>query len=176
MSEDAHTLIAPALRRPFSARMRQALPSPRVAVLGAISWALLLTGSAFLGLKHWATPAHTAAVLLPYAAGAMMAFPVAMFLAEAIAREKRPTQRFAAAFLSLATATIGLTAALLAMDYRAYYAHSHEEAFSRLWVLQIIGTALSALYQFAVIGLRLYFPLGFIGLFAASAWFAARAR
>jgi len=139
-------------------------------------WALLLTGSAFLGLKHWMMPAHTAVVLLLYAAGAVLSFPVAMFLAEAIAGDKRPTQRFAAAFLSLATTTIGLTAALLAMDYRAYYAHSHEEAFSRIWVLQLTGTALSAFYQFAVIGLRLYFPLGFIGLFAASAWFAVRAR
>jgi len=156
--------------------MRQALPSPRVAALGAIFWALLLSGSAFLGLKHWMMPVHTAVVLLLYAAGAMVAFPVAMFLAEVIAGDKRPTQRFAAAFLSLTTATIGLTAALFAMDYRAYYAHSHEEAFSRMWMLQFIGSALSALYQFAVIGLRLYFPLGFFGLFAASAWFAARAR
>jgi hypothetical protein len=34
----------------------------------------------------------------------------------------------------------------------------------------------AAFYQFAVIGLRLYFPFGVVALLAASAWFARRAR
>ncbi|WP_309086543.1 hypothetical protein [Chelativorans sp.] len=76
----------------------------------------------------------------------------------------------------LTLATVGVTALLFAVDYRAYYAASHAHTLSYVWMLQLIGTTLNASYQFAVIGLRLYFPIGLIGLFAASFWFAARTR
>lgn len=37
-------------------------------------------------------------------------------------------------------------------------------------------TMLTALYQFVVLGVQLYFPLGFAALVAASIWFARQRR
>ncbi|WEX11659.1 hypothetical protein [Chelativorans sp. AA-79] len=170
---------SPAIAGPgrlLGGRLRRAVPSPRAASAGAFLWSVLMAGGAYWGVAHWANPSHILTVLLIYAAGAAAAFPLAMFMTEAVAGEKMPTQRFASAFLLLALTTVGVTALLFAVIYRAYYAHWHEEAFSPVWVLQFAGTVLSAFYQFAVLGLRLYFPYGLIGLFAVSLWFAVRAR
>ena len=46
----------------------------------------------------------------------------------------------------------------------------------RIWFLQFAHTIAAALYQFAVLGLRLFFPVGFVALLVASFWFARRAR
>ena len=46
----------------------------------------------------------------------------------------------------------------------------------RIWFLQFTHTIAAALYQFAVLGLRLFFPFGFVALFVASFWFARRVR
>ena len=78
--------------------------------------------------------------------------------------------------MSLAVATVAVTAGFFALQYRDYYAEWHAEAFTRIWFLQFAHTLAAALYQFAVLGLRLFFPLGFVALLVASFWFARRAR
>ncbi|MCA0057672.1 hypothetical protein, partial [Mesorhizobium sp. B261B1A] len=82
----------------------------------------------------------------------------------------------AAACGGLAAATIGLTAGLYALQYRSYYAAWHAPTFTLTWGLQFVFTMAVALYQFVVLGIRLYFPIGFLALFAASLWFARRRR
>ena len=69
-----------------------------------------------------------------------------------------------------------MTGGLYALDYRAYYAEWHADTFTRIWFLQFAHTIAAALYQFAVLGLRLFFPVGFAALLVASFWFARRAR
>ena len=83
-------------------------------------------------------------------------------------RGNRPSVAFAAYFLGLSLATIGITAPLFAFDYRQYYSTWHEEAFTVTWMFQFVFTTAGALVQFAVLGVRLYFPLGFLALFVAS--------
>jgi hypothetical protein len=71
---------------------------------------------------------------------------------------------------------MAMTAALYALQYRLYYSAWHAETFSVTWALQLVFTALAALYQFAVLGVRLFLPLGFAALFAVAIWFARRPR
>lgn len=66
---------------------------------------------------------------------------------------------FATIFLSLAVATIAYTSIIFALDYRSFYAQWHAPLFSKTWFIQQVFTLAGALYQFAVLGLRLFFPL-----------------
>ena len=43
-------------------------------------------------------------------------------------------------------------------------------------MFQFVFTTRGALIQFAVLGVRLFFPLGFVALFVASLWFARSTR
>ncbi|RUW22679.1 hypothetical protein EOA34_20760, partial [Mesorhizobium sp. M4B.F.Ca.ET.013.02.1.1] len=65
---------------------------------------------------------------------------------------------------------------LFALQYRSYYAEWHAPAFTIRWAFELVFTMLTALYQFVVLGIRLYFPLGFIALVAAGIWFARQRR
>ena len=65
-----------------------------------------------------------------------------------------------------------MTSAIFAVIFRQYYAQWHGDPFTRIWLVQLVFTTASALYQFAVLGIRLYLPVGVIFLFAAS-WLLA---
>ena len=100
----------------------------------------------------------------------------ALFLARLVSRSKSAETAFAAMFLALALSTIGATAGLFALDYRTYYAEWHEDFGTITWAFQFFFTTANAVVQFAVLGTGLFFPLGFVGLFAASLWFARSTR
>lgn len=155
-------------------RLRAALPTRREAIIGAPAWGLLLLANAALGLalRGWSFDLIGIVALL-FFAGGCLAFPLAIFVARLLSASRSRAASFAAIFLCLAVATVALTGGLYALDYRAYYAQWHEAPFTRIWMLQFAFTSLVALYQFAVLGLRLMFPLGFLGLFAAS-WLLGR--
>jgi len=129
-----------------------------------------------LWLDDWETPAKIRFVALLFAAGGALAFPVGLFAARLVSLERHWEVALAAAFVCLLAATITFTGGLFALQYRSYYAEWHEPAFSLTWALQFVFTMLTALYQFVVLGIRLYFPLGFIALALASVWFARRQR
>ena len=129
-----------------------------------------------LWLDDWETPAKIRFVALLFAAGGALAFPVGLFAARLVSLERHWEVALAAAFVCLLAATITFTGGLFALQYRSYYAEWHEPAFSLTWALQFVFTMLTALYQFVVLGIRLYFPLGFIALALASIWFARRQR
>lgn len=69
-------------------------------------------------------------------------------------------------FLCLAAGTIGTTAFLFALDYRTFYAQWHAMTGTRTWLFQFAFTSLAAFYQFLVLGVRLYLPLGAVALVA----------
>ena len=129
-----------------------------------------------LWLDDWETPAKIRFVALLFAAGGALAFPVGLFAARLVSLERHWEVALAAAFVCLLAATITFTGGLFALQYRSYYAEWHEPAFSLTWALQFVFTMLTALYQFVVLGIRLYFPLGFIALALASVWFARQQR
>lgn len=154
------------------------MPELRIAFFGALLWAATMGASALVNLflDDWETPEKIRIVTLLFAVGAALAFPIGLFAAKLVSQGRRWEVAFAAAFVCLAAATVGLTAGLFALQYRSYYAEWHAPAFTHTWALQFVFTTLIALYQFVVLGIRLYFPLGFVALFAASVWFARQRR
>jgi hypothetical protein len=169
-SDDRPSWLAGALSR--------ALPPLLPTLAGMLFWGIAMGASALLMLvlENWETPQKIRTVTALFALGGAVAFPLGLILARFLSYRRRRETAFAAAFLSLAFATVGVTAGLFALQYRDYYAQWHADTFTRIWFLQFAYTIAAALYQFSVLGLRLFFPLGFIALIAASLWFARRAR
>ena len=124
----------------------------------------------------WETDAKFATIALLFGGGAAIAFPVGLTLARFVSSGRSAERSFAACFLGLSLSTIGVTAMIFAFDYRSYYATWHEEMFTITWMFQLVFTTAGALIQFAVLGVRLFFPLGFAALFVASLWFARSTR
>lgn len=154
------------------------MPDLGAALSGGLIWSLLIAAAAGQALHAagWQNPEQVRVVLALYLAGALVAFPVALFLARLVSAGRSRQIAFCAFFLALACSTIGMTAAIYALWYRVYYAQWHAEPFSKAWLLQLAFTVAGALYQFAVLGLRLYFPFGLAGLFAAALWFSRAPR
>jgi hypothetical protein len=162
----------------FPARLRRAAPSVGTALAGAVLWGSAMGASAYanLFLDAWETPAKLQFVAVLFVAGGALAFPLGLFLARLLSEGRRAEASFAAGFISFAAATVAVTALLYAIQYRSYYSAWHAEAFSITWAFQLVFTTLAALYQFLVLGVRLFFPFGFLALFAAALWFARSPR
>ena len=129
-----------------------------------------------LWLDDWETPAKIRFVFLLFAAGGALAFPVGLFAAQLVSVGRHWEVALAATFVCLLAATIAVTGGLFALQYRSYYSEWHAPAFSLTWAFQFVFTMLTALYQFVVLGIRLYFPVGFVALALASVWFARQQR
>lgn len=137
-----------------------------------------MAASAWLSvhLYAWETPDKVAEVVWLFGIGGAIAFPLGLYIARFIALGRRAETAFAAAFLSFSLVTVAVTSGLYALQYRGYYAQWHADAFSITWIFQLIFTTLSSLYQFAVLGVRMYIPIGFAALVLASLWFARQPR
>jgi hypothetical protein len=175
---DTDSIARVAITRRFLAHSRRSLPSLATSLVGSLCWALVMAASAVIGVWRdgWATEAKFVTIALLFGAGAALAFPVGLTLARLVTAGESAERSFAACFLGLSLSTIGVTAMIFAFDYRSYYATWHEEMFTITWMFQFIFTSAGALVQFAVLGVRLFFPLGFVALFVASLWFARSTR
>jgi hypothetical protein len=182
----AGTAAAPAPASPagcgragrLALRLRRSLPPLSATLAGAAFWAFTMTASALLALwEHgWQTPQKYGTIALLFASGAVLAFPLALLLARFCSLGRPAETAFASMFVALSLSTVGITAGLFALDYRRYYATWHEDVLTITWVFQLVFTTAGALVQFAVLGMRLFMPVGFAGLFLASLWFARRPR
>ncbi|WP_179875444.1 hypothetical protein [Sinorhizobium sp. BJ1] len=169
MKEARPSGFAPA-NRPTRARMLRAIPSWRETFIGAPAWGLAMAFSAWYALwlrEHDAT-FHLESILLLYASGGLIAWPLSLFAGRCLAQDRTIETRFAAYLLCLIAGTIGVTALLFALDYRLFYSQWHAATGSRVWLYQALFTSLSAYYQFLVLGVRLYLPLGAVALLLAS--------
>jgi hypothetical protein len=156
--------------------MRASLPSLREVLLGAPVWGLVMALSALVALylRNGAETSHLSSILLLFFLGGLISWPFALMLGRFGAIGRGRETRFAAFFLCLTIGTIAATAFLFALDYRAFYARWHAPFGTRIWAYQFTFTSASAVYQFAVMGVRLYLPLGFAALGLTSLWLAAR--
>ncbi|WP_430709395.1 hypothetical protein [Mesorhizobium captivum] len=127
-------------------------------------------------LYSWETTDRIRLVVFLYFIGGALAFPVGLTLARLVSRGRHWQTALAAAFVCLLAITLAFTGGLFALQYRSYYAEWHAPAFTLTWAFELVFTALTALYQFVVLGVRLYFPLGFLALAVASIWFARQRR
>jgi hypothetical protein len=124
-------------------------------------------------MKSWAGGGNLRVVAISFAAGGFAAFVPAFAAYRLFGARKTRSQRFSLAFLTLASATVFFTAITFALIFRSYYAQWHDTVFSGDWFRQQFFTTASSLYQFAVLGLRSYLPIGLPALFAA-AWLISR--
>lgn len=156
--------------------LRDAVPPFGQILLGAPLWAIAMGASASgdLWLRQWETRSRIEYIGILFFIAGLIAFPLGIFAARLLSRGRSAEVRFAAAFVSLTVTTIGVTALCYALQYRGYYSEWHDEAFTVRWVFELVFTTLAACYQFAVMGLPLFFPAGFAGLLLAALWFAGR--
>ncbi|WP_137131236.1 hypothetical protein [Rhizobium sp. FY34] len=145
-------------------------------VCGALLWGLAM--GACMAAKLWLLgrlgTVHAPALFLLFAGGAAIAWVATAALSLLISRclprllPRRAPLRAVLLALCLGFATVTITAGLFAVDYRAFYARWHADAFTRDWILQFLFTSASAVYQFLVLGFSLYLPLGPLLLVAAT--------
>lgn len=133
-------------------------------------WGLAMTFSALLSLwmsNGWQT-SHLPSIIILVLFSAIAAYPLARLALYIIDRKKSFESQLAGSFLCLSVMTIGLTSVVYALSYWSFYTQWHAETFSQVWFWQFAFTNLGALYQFAVMGLKLYLPIGIIFLSIAS--------
>jgi hypothetical protein len=160
---------APAPSR-FAERVKAALPSPALAVFGSLAWGAVMCASAALAgvMKSRALNGNFETVIAIFAGGGFVGFVPALTAYRLFGRGKTRSQRFSLLFLALAAATIACTSLSYSLIYRSYYAQWHDDFPSLHWLEEQFFTTASSSYQFAVLGLRLFLPLGIVALFATS--------
>ncbi len=145
---------------------------------GAPLWGAAMALSALSGLylRLRLETGHLPLVLALFFAGGLLGWAVSLPLLRPFMRRWRAERRFAAVLLVLTCATILATAGLFALQYRIFYAQWHADFGSRIWMYQFLFTSAGAVYQFLVMGLRLYLPVGLALLLAVSLFLARRMR
>jgi len=162
----------------ISERLKAARPPLSDLLLGAVLWGaqMLASSMAALYLRNGMETAHVRDLALLYFTGGLLAWPFILPLGRFFAHGRSLETRFAAFFTVLTGGTILMTAFLFAMDYRVFYSAWHAPFGSLTWVFQFLFTGASAVYQFAVLGIRLFLPLGLLCLFGTSIALAKRMR
>jgi len=157
-------------------RLCVSVPTAREILVGGPVWGLMMALSSLLALylRNGAQTYHICSILILFFCGGIIAWPCALFLGRFGAIGRGSETRFAAFFLCLTLCTIAATAFIFAMDYRLFYARWHEPFGTKIWMYQFVFTSAAAVYQFVVMGIRLYLPLGFASLALASLWLARR--
>jgi len=146
---------------------------PQSLLFGLI-WALFLAVHTlgYLYWHGWQDRASIFSLTLVIFIGALLGGSIGWFIATLLSAHRLAPKRFAVAFVFILLATVGAMAALFALQYRQYYAQWHMPAFTIGWTYQLVFTGVSALYLFAVQGLRLLLPFGPVALVLASLYFA----
>ena len=159
-------------------RLRAAKPPYPDLFAGALLWGMQMLAAAMLGLylRNGLQTSRLGEVAALYFLGGLLSWPFALPVARFLAYNRQPEARFAAFFVTLTAATILMTAFLFAMEYRIFYSRWHAPFGSVVWAIQFVFTGVSAVYQFLVIGLRLFLPLGLVCLVASSYHLAKRMR
>jgi hypothetical protein len=147
-------------------------------VLGALSWGVMMSLSASFAIyfRNGLQIDSALDLVALYFLGGLMAWPFSISFARFCARGKAVETRFAASVLWLSLGTMAMTAFLFAMDYRIFYSRWHAPFGSIIWMFQFAFTGASAVYQFAVLGSRLFMPLGLPFLLVTSFYLARRMR
>ncbi|CUX12668.1 hypothetical protein G6L39_007845 [Agrobacterium fabrum] len=142
--------------------------------LGALAWALCSAAVATIGLyiRNRLETDHAADIITLFFCGGLLGWLLAVVALRFLPASTSLPLRFAAACLAIAFFTLAVAAAFFAFQYRIFYAQWHAPAFSRIWFFQQLFTSLGAVYQFAILGLGLYFPFAALPLLAAGAFLA----
>ncbi len=164
------------MMRQLGRRLLASRPSAREILIGSPLWGAAMAASAHVALylRNGAETSHFYSILLLFLLGGLVAWPFALVLGRFCAQGRACETRFASFFLCLTVCTIAATAFLFALDYRSFYARWHAPVGTLTWFYQFGFTSAGAVYQFVVMGIRLYLPVGFPALAAVSLWLACK--
>lgn len=145
----------------------------RQSTLFAIIWAVFLALHTIvnLWLSGWQSFSSIANLAMLIFVGSFIGGALGWLCTIWVAARLVAPKRFAAAMVLVLLGTVGITAGLFALQYRLYYSQWHMPAFTIGWFFQFAFTSLSAVYLFAVQGLRLLLPFSPLGLFIAATAF-----
>ncbi|UXT49135.1 hypothetical protein FY136_07740 [Agrobacterium tumefaciens] len=140
-------------------------------LLASFVWALCSAAVATLGLylRNRLETDHADEIAALFFLGGLIGWPLATGALRFLPASTALPLRFAASCLAVTFFTLAAAAALFALQYRMFYAQWHAPALSRIWFFQQLFTSLGAVYQFAILGLGLYFPFAAIPLALAGA-------
>jgi hypothetical protein len=157
-------------------RLAAAIPPLSLLLLGALAWGAMMAFSACLAiyLRNGLQTDSAHDLVLLYFLGGLLAWPNSISLARFCGHGSPVETRFAAYVLWLSIGTMAMTAFLFALDYRIFYSRWHAPFGSIIWMFQFAYTGASAVYQFAVLGSRLFLPLGLLFVVATSSYLARR--
>lgn len=159
----------------WSRRLAASLPSLRLGLSGAALWATAMAASAAakLVMSGWQTTESITQVAAVYACGGALAFPLA-YAAAGLLRQRRVEGRIAVALFAFTFVTIACTAIVYTLDYQRRFAESEGEPPPDSWLMDLAYGVAGAFGQFAITGVRLYFPFGFVAVLIVAAWYACR--
>ncbi|MBO9656743.1 hypothetical protein QD336_21935 [Rhizobium sp. BR 250] len=157
---------------------RNAISKALFPLLASFIWASCSAATALLGLylRNRLETDHAAEIIALFFCGGLLGWPLAMAALRLLPASSALPLRFAASCAAIAIFTIAVAAAFFAFQYRIFYAQWHAPAFSRIWFFQQLFTSLGAIYQFAILGLGLYFPFAVLPLLPAGAILCRRAQ
>jgi len=145
-------------------------------LVGAPCWAALMGLAATFALyrRERLYGMDSPALITLLFLGGLLAWPLAVSLARFLAYRRPFAVKFVVFVVLLSLGTLGMTAALFALDYGSYYERWHAPFGSLVWFFQFAFTSASAVYQFAVLGTRLFLPLAPVFAIAAGLFLARR--
>lgn len=160
------------MARTYSESLRQTIVTLGLATLFALIWTHFYLTHWF----EWQVAAHTAAVSGFYAAGLALGLGLTLLTDRWLLKRigNLTVRRCVWLVLALIFVT-SLTAALLGMQYRLYFAQWHEPFLSRDWIIQLVFTAIGAIAQYVIFGIRYHGP-GALGIILATCWWATRTK
>ncbi len=159
-------------------RLQRALPPLCDVKRGALVWSIAMLAASLAG--QWVYFAGISgketALAAIYFVGGLFSWPFALFFARLVAIGASAPIRYGAALFSLAGCTLAMTAFVFSQQFRLKFSAWHEPIYTNTGMHQFVETTLSGVYQFAVVGSRLYFPVGIVCLFLAALWLGRRMR
>lgn len=165
-------------RHALTARAAAALPPVSEILVGGLLWGAGMSASAYvaLGRINDRIDGHLPAILLLFFLGGAAALPLAAFAARLLVTGVGWTVKLLACFALLAVSTVGMTAALFAMDNARFYVGWTDLIAGPFTLFEISITIIVAIAAFIVLGVRLFLPVGLAVLVVGSLWLAARIR
>ncbi|MGH6762861.1 MAG: hypothetical protein ACRECW_14875 [Phyllobacterium sp.] len=141
-------------------------------VAGSIFWAALMAASATLVLTlwNWRSPDQVNLIIALYFIGGLLAWPLAVFMLKFTAPHRSRETAFTSAFIFFSLSTIATTTALFIVQFQMFRMSLHDH--HTLLNAKTVWSVAMTVYQFAVIGMRLYLPFGLFVVLGASWWYA----
>ncbi len=134
--------------------------------MAAVIWALFIPACVAQRLlaSGWQADDALLAATLPYAMGSLLALPAAVWLSTAVSADKQSTARFAVFFTTLTASTLLFTGLLFALNFQFGFSHWQQSPSWLVAIARTVTIGVSALYFFAVGGVRPLLPWGMVGM------------